>query len=104
MDAVFFVDDIVDRNDQERERLIPPMKNFFWLIPLGVLLLAACGAEKGIEIHGAWMRPAGQGKNGAVYFVIHNHSSQADELTGVTSDIAVAEMHESRMDGDIMQK
>ena len=79
------------------------MKKVFWLIPLGVLLLTACGAEKGIEIHGAWMRPAGQGENGAVYFVIHNHSSQADELTGVTSDIAVAEMHESRMNGDIMQ-
>jgi len=31
MDGVFFVDDIVDRNDQERERLIPPMKNFLGL-------------------------------------------------------------------------
>jgi copper(I)-binding protein len=65
--------------------------------------LTACGAEKGIEIHDAWMRPARQGENGAVYFVIHNHSSQADELTGVASDLAVAEMHESRMNGDIMQ-
>lgn len=103
MDGVFFVDDIVNRTDQELERLIPPMKKIFWLIPLGVLLLTACGAEKGIEIHDAWMRPAGQGENGAVYFVIHNHSSQADELTGVTSELAVAEMHESRMNGDIMQ-
>ena len=65
--------------------------------------MTACRAEKGIEIHDAWMRPARQGENGAAYFVIHNHSSQADELTGVVSDLAVAEMHESRMNGDIMQ-
>jgi len=80
------------------------MKKMFIRIMLGVLLLPACGAEKGIEIHGAWMRPAGQGENGAVYFVIHNHSSQADELIGITSDVgAAAEMHESKMIGDIMQ-
>ena len=79
------------------------MKRIFILILLGILLLAACGPEKGIEIHGAWIRPARQSENGAVYFVIHNHSSQADELIGVSSDIAVAEMHESKMSGDIMQ-
>ena len=103
MDGVFFVGDIVNLTDQERERLIPLMKRIFGLASLGVLLLTACGAEKGIEIHDAWMRPARQGENGAVYFVIHNHSSQADELTGVTSDLAVAEMHESRLNRDIMQ-
>ena len=71
---------------------------------MGVILSTACGAEKGIEIHSAWMRPAGQGENGAVYFVIHNHSSEVDELIGVSSDIVVAaEMHESKMSGDIMQ-
>ncbi len=79
------------------------MRNFI-LILIAALLLTACGAEKGIEIHDAWMRPAEQGENGAVYFVIHNHSSQADELIAVSSDIAAAaEMHESRMSGDIMQ-
>ena len=66
--------------------------------------MTACGAEKGIEIHSAWMRPAGQGENGAVYFIIHNHSSKADELIVVSSDIAAAaEMHESKMSGDVMQ-
>jgi copper(I)-binding protein len=74
------------------------------LILIGAFLLTACGAEKGIEIHSAWMRPASQGENGAIYFVIHNHSSQADELISVISDIAAAaEMHESKMSGDIMQ-
>ena len=66
-------------------------------------MLTACRPEKGIEIHGAWMRPARQSENGAVYFVIHNYSSQADELIGISSDLAVAEMHESKLSGDIME-
>lgn len=67
--------------------------------------MTACGAEKGIEIHSAWMRPTGQGENGAVYFVIHNHSSTADELLGASSDIAEAiEMHQSMTTGeDVMR-
>jgi copper(I)-binding protein len=49
------------------------------------------------------MRPAAQGENGAVYFVIHNRGPQ-DTLTGVSSDAAEAvEMHESMMSGDVMQ-
>ncbi|HEX9839350.1 MAG TPA: copper chaperone PCu(A)C [Anaerolineales bacterium] len=71
---------------------------------MAIILFTACGAEKGIEIHSAWMRPAVKGENGAVYFVIHNHSSEGDELIGVSSDIAAAaEMHESKLSGDIMQ-
>ena len=67
--------------------------------------MTACGTEKGIEIHSAWMRPAAQGENGAVYFVIHNHSSTADELVGASSNIAEAvEMHESMLtDADVMK-
>ena len=51
------------------------------------------------------MRPAAQGENGAVYFVIHNHSATADELVGASSNIAEAvEMHESMLTGaDVMQ-
>jgi copper(I)-binding protein len=68
------------------------------------ILLSACGAEKGIEVHEVWMRPVAQGENGAVYFVMHNHSSEADELVGVSSDSAeAAEMHESKMNGDVME-
>jgi periplasmic copper chaperone A len=67
-------------------------------------LLSACGPEKGIQVREAWARPGPQGENGAIYFVIENHSSETHELTGVTSDIAEAvEMHESRMSGDVMQ-
>lgn len=68
------------------------------------LLLSACSAEKGIEVQGAWARPAAQGENGAIYFIIHNNAREADELTGVSSDVAEAvEMHESMMEGDVMQ-
>ncbi len=69
------------------------------------LLLSACGAEKGIEVQGAWARPAARGENGAIYFVIQNNARETDELTGVSSDVAEAvEMHESiMMNGDVMQ-
>ncbi|MBN2117273.1 MAG: copper chaperone PCu(A)C [Anaerolineales bacterium] len=80
------------------------MKRIFVLVLVTLSLLSACSAAKGIEISEAWARPAAQGKNGAIYFVIHNHAREADELTGVSSDIAEAvELHESRMDGDVMQ-
>jgi copper(I)-binding protein len=50
------------------------------------------------------MRPAAQGENGAIYFMIHNRGSNADTLTGVSSNIAEAiEIHESKMSGDVMQ-
>jgi copper(I)-binding protein len=80
------------------------MKRIFILITTGVFLLTACGTEQGIEVHEAWIRPAAKGDNGAVYFAIHNHSSEADELVGVSAEIATAvEIHESKMNGDIMQ-
>ena len=80
------------------------MKRILVLGLVTLLLLSACSAAKGIEISEAWARPAAQGENGAIYFVIHNNAREADELTGVSSDIAEAvEMHESRMDGDVMQ-
>ena len=70
----------------------------------GIFLLSSCDAATGIEISNAWMRPAAKDGNGAVYFALQNHSASADELTGVSSDIATAvEMHESKMEGDVMQ-
>jgi copper(I)-binding protein len=67
-------------------------------------LLSGCAAPatEGVDVREAWARPAAQGDNGAVYFVIR--SSEADELVGVTSDVAeVVEMHESMMSGDVME-
>lgn len=74
------------------------------ILMLAALLFSACGPEQGIEVRDAWTRPAAQGENGAVYFVIHNQGSQADALTGASSDVAEAvEIHESKMSGDVMQ-
>jgi copper(I)-binding protein len=68
------------------------------------MLVSSCGPERGIEVHEVWMRPVAQGNNGAVYFVMHNHAAEADELTGVSTDSAeAAELHESRMNGDVME-
>ena len=69
-----------------------------------ILLITACGPEKGIEVHSAWMRPSPKGTNGGVYFELHNHASTPDELTGITSEAAVVvEIHESKMEGDVMK-
>jgi copper(I)-binding protein len=76
---------------------------FVWAI---FFLVSGCAApaKEGFEVREAWARPAAQGGNGAIYFVIENHSSETQEMIGVDSDIAEAvEMHESRMSGDVME-
>ena len=79
------------------------MNKILYVVLAFVLLLSACGPARGIEIHSAWMRPAAKDTNGGVYFELHNHNSTPDELTGVSSDMAVvAEIHESKMEGDVM--
>ena len=70
------------------------------------LFLSACTAQKGITVRDAWMRATAEGKNGAVYFVLQNDSTQQDELIDVSSNLADAvEMHESSMVAgtDVMQ-
>lgn len=80
------------------------MKRFFAVILAGALLPGACSVASGITVSSPWARPAMQGDNGAVYFLLQNHSADGDELTGVSSNIAeAAELHESRMEGDVMQ-
>jgi copper(I)-binding protein len=80
------------------------VKKLLTLVMTIALLFSACGPREGIEISDAWIRPAAQGTNGAVYFVIHNYSAAADELTGISTEAAeAAEMHTSQMNGDVMQ-
>ncbi len=67
------------------------------------VLLMGCGTGK-IEAHQAWVRAAMKGENSAVYFILHNHSSQPDELIGVACDCAqVVELHESVMEAGAMK-
>ena len=80
------------------------MNRTFVFVLAILLLLTGCAAPvtEGLEVRDAWARPAAQGANGAVYFVIR--SSNADEITSASSDIAEAvEMHESMMSGDVME-
>jgi len=81
------------------------MKQIVVLMLSAALFLSACGVEAGdIEIHDSWSRPTAQGENAAVYFQIHNHSQNADELIGVSTNVSdVAEIHESKMENDVMK-
>ncbi|MEO8357162.1 MAG: copper chaperone PCu(A)C [Chloroflexota bacterium] len=80
------------------------MKQFSMILLAGIFLLSACNAATGMQVSNAWTRPAAKDGNGAVYFLLQNHSAGADEMTGVSSDIAAAvEIHESKMEGDVMQ-
>ena len=50
----------------------------------------------GMAINEAWIRPAAQGDNGAVYLTIYNPTSYADVLVGVITDVAEAvQVHET---------
>ncbi len=56
-----------------------------------------------LHIEGAWARPSIPDSPGAVYLVITNEGNKPDRLTGVQTEIATAEIHESRLDGDVMK-
>jgi copper(I)-binding protein len=80
------------------------MKRITPILLAAILILSACSAATGVDASNAWIRPTGQGDNGAVYFLLENHSVGTDELTGISSDAAEAvEIHESQMENDVMQ-
>ena len=80
------------------------MKRLFFLIVTLGAFMSACSAPGDMEVHQAWVRPTAQGETAAVYLTIHNHSASDDELIGATATVADAvEIHESKMENDIMQ-
>lgn len=86
------------------------MKKILTLVILGVFFLNACAPNaedkgSGIEIHDPWTRSAAKGENGAVYLLIHNHSTSEDILTGASTVAAdSAEFHLNEMDANsVMQ-
>lgn len=78
------------------------------------LLLISCSGEsdknsselmgEGVQIEGAWARPASEGRISATYFLITNFEDVSDTLLSVTSDVAqLVEVHESyQQEGDMM--
>jgi hypothetical protein len=94
------------------------------LLPLALLLvlLAACGAPAGpsIEARDVWARPAmagsgmsegesgGMGRaapgTGAVFMRLANEGREADRLVGGRTSVAqTVEIHETRMEGEVMK-
>jgi len=86
-----------------------------WVLVLLALaaVLVACGGNDSAATTGneitvgdlaivdAWARPpAMAGGNAAAYFVVRNDGDAADRLIGVSSPLAMAEMHESVMADD----
>lgn len=83
------------------------MKYFYVLAFAFVLLFAiSCSGEaeqqeqvidgEGVQIEGAWARPASEGRMSAAYFLITNFEESDDALIGVESDVAeLVEVHES---------
>lgn len=70
------------------------------LAMIAIALLSSCQSnERGIKANEVWAKPGIKGGNGAVYLVLHNDTSQADELVGASSEIAqIVELHKSEVD------
>ena len=68
------------------------MKRLLIFLWTGIFLLSACGTAgeegTGVETHDPWARAALKDGTSAVYFLLHNHSTQADALVGTSSDVA----------------
>lgn len=80
------------------------MKRIFTLAVALAITMSACSAPGDIEVHQPWVRPTSQGENAAVYLTLHNHASKSYELIGASSNAAdVIEMHEGKMENDVMQ-
>lgn len=59
--------------------------------------------QTGIQIEGAWARPAGEGQISAAYFLVSNFAEQPDTLISVRSEAAQnVEVHESYEQEDDM--
>jgi len=72
-------------------------------LALGIML-SACSVPADMEVHQAWVRPTAKGENAAVYLTIHNHTEIADELLSISAPVTdVVEIHESKMENDVMQ-
>ena len=80
---------------------------YFALFAFTLLFVISCGGERepvqeqvidgeGVQIEGAWARPASEGRMSAAYFLITNFEETDDALVGVESDVAqLVEIHES---------
>ena len=67
---------------------------------ISILILSGC-QQTGFTVKDAWARPAAQGENSAIYFLIDNTKAQADTLLSASTDVAeAAELHQSVLKSD----
>lgn len=86
-------------------------KNIILFLTVFVLLfVAACGTSPGsdspqIKVMEPWSRPSPMtAGNGAVYMMLMNEGGSADTLLSVETGVAeVVELHETKMENDVMK-
>ena len=72
-------------------------------VSLAVTGLSAAAQTTGVKVDGAWARATVQGQKASGAFMSLT-AKEATQLVGVSSPVAgVAEVHEMKMDGDIMR-
>jgi len=86
---------------------------FLFVLIFVVIMIAACGAasesktssEPQIKVMEPWSRPSpAMAGNGVVYMMLMNEGGADDALLSVETDTAeVAELHETKMEGDVMK-
>ncbi|WP_324669114.1 SCO family protein [Geochorda subterranea] len=70
----------------------------------GLLRQSAGSAPARVLVRDAWARPAASGDTSAVYLTLVNPTQSPDRLLEVRTDVARAtEIHETRMEGDVMR-
>lgn len=70
---------------------------------LSIMSLSACSAQDPkVSVHDGWARETGRSDIAAAYLTIDNKGA-ADRLTGVSSDIGEATLHETAMDNGVMR-
>ena len=56
-----------------------------------------------LRIRNIWARPAFRSANSAVYLSLQNHGAKAERFLGATTEVAAAaEIHQVKMEGDVM--
>jgi copper(I)-binding protein len=82
------------------------MKKLLMFVVVGIFFLSACSPKStDIEIHEPWARTALKNENTAIYLIIHNHSKNGDEITGVSTDVAeITEIHKTEEDANGMMQ
>lgn len=83
------------------QRLLSTLLAALLLIAVTMVLMAQDAPTSPLRVANAWARPGEE--TSAVYLHITNTGEEADQLAGVETAIAMAEIHETRMQNDIMQ-